>query len=172
MSQGERLRRFRIQRTPGGELDLRLAQHASETDEFLVARLLATVAYHGPGFEVSSGVCRGDEPALSRRELDGRLVLWIEIGLPKRDRLDRALRAAEQVVVVAHKRADVFLRELEDDPPRRKERLRVHVLDAATLTRLGKELDRDNRWSIDVEPALLRVRTPKTAHELAFTSAI
>ncbi len=172
MSQGERLRRFRIQRVPGGELDLRLAQHASETDEFLVARLLATVAYHGPGFESASGVCRGDEPALSRRELDGRLVLWIEIGLPKRERLERALRAAEKVVVVAHKRADVFLRDLEDDPPRRKERLTVHVLDATTLTRLGKELDRDNRWTVDVASDRLRVRTPKSEHELEFVSAL
>ncbi|MFO1010863.1 MAG: YaeQ family protein [Planctomycetota bacterium] len=171
MSQGERLRRFRLQRVPGGELDLRLAQHASETDEFLVARVLAAAVYHGPGFEVSSGVCRGDEPALARRELDGRLALWIEIGLPKRDRLDRALRAAEKVVVVAHKRAEVFLRELEDDPPRRKERLTVHVLDATALARLGKELDRDNRWTVTVDGTHVRVATPKSEHALDFTSA-
>lgn len=167
MSQGDRLRRFRIQRKPGGEIDLRIAQHASESDAFLVARVLAATAYHGPGLELSNGVCRGDEPALARRELDGRLVLWIEIGVPKRERLERALRTAERVVVVAHKRADVFLRELEDDPPRRVERLRVHELDTGVLDALAKTLDRDNKWTVDVLPDRLKVRTQRGEHELA-----
>lgn len=169
MSSGERLRRFRIQRVPGGEVDLRLAQHASETDAFLVARALAAAAYHGPGLELSNGVCRGDEPAIARRGYDGRLELWIEIGLPKRERLERALRSAEKVVVVAHRRAEVFLRELRDDPPRRLERLRVHELDPAVLDALGDTLERDNRWTVTVLADRVSVRTPRGEHELALS---
>lgn len=170
MSQGERLRRFRIQRAPGGEIDLRLAQHASETDEFLVARVLAAVAYHGPGLELSNGVCRGDEPAIARREYDGRLVLWVEVGLPKRDRLERALRNAERVAVVTHKRAEVFLRDLKEDPPRRVERLRVHELEPAALEALARTLDRDNRWSVDVAAASLTVRVRNGEHVFPFAT--
>jgi uncharacterized protein YaeQ len=55
-------------------LSLRLARHPSESDEFLVARLLAYCLEHTEGIEFSRGLCDADEPPVAVRDLTGRLT--------------------------------------------------------------------------------------------------
>ncbi|HEY5949867.1 MAG TPA: YaeQ family protein, partial [Kofleriaceae bacterium] len=60
------------------QLDLRVAQHPSESDRYLVARVLARALEHGEGLEFSKGGVSDDtEPALVQRDLRGDLVAWI-----------------------------------------------------------------------------------------------
>ena len=49
-------------------LALRLARHPSESDEFLVARLLAYCLEHTEGIEFSRGLSDADEPAIAVRD--------------------------------------------------------------------------------------------------------
>jgi uncharacterized protein YaeQ len=63
-------------------LALRVAQHPSESDEYLIARVLAYLLEYREGIEFSRGVSEPEEPAISIRDLTGRITTWIEIGTP------------------------------------------------------------------------------------------
>ena len=64
-------------------LELRVAQHPSESERYLIARVVARVLEHAEGLDFSkAGVGGDDEPALVQRDLRGDLVAWIEIGSP------------------------------------------------------------------------------------------
>src|SRR5512140_1214150 len=86
------------------QLDWRVAQHPSENERYLVARVLARALEHGDGLEFSKGgVSDDDEPALVQRDLRGDLVAWIEIGTPSADRLHKATKASPRVAVYTWK---------------------------------------------------------------------
>ena len=60
-------------------LALRVARHPSESEEYLVARVLAYCLEHAEGIAFSSGgLSDPDEPALAVRDLTGAIRSWIE----------------------------------------------------------------------------------------------
>src|SRR5712671_2178158 len=76
-------------------LALRVARHPSESEEYLLTRVLAYALEYRPGIEFSKGgLSDTDDPPLSVRDLTGRWVSWIEVGLPDAARLHRAAKAA------------------------------------------------------------------------------
>ncbi len=77
------------------------ARHPSETAERLVTRLLAYALFYEPELIFTKGVSAGDEPDLWVKGADGRVLLWVEVGLPESERLLKACRHAERVVLVA-----------------------------------------------------------------------
>src|SRR3954468_20360569 len=83
-------------------LDWRVAQHPSESERYLVARVLARALEHAEGLEFSKGGVSDDtEPALVQRDLRGDLRAWIEIGSPTPERLHKATKACARVAVYA-----------------------------------------------------------------------
>src|SRR4026207_304084 len=68
-------------------LALRLACHPSESDEHLIARLLAYLLEFASGIAFSRGVSEPDEPAISVRDPTGAITTWIDIGTPDARRL-------------------------------------------------------------------------------------
>src|SRR5213596_4278552 len=84
-------------------LALRVARHPSESEPYLVARLLAYLLEFAEGIEFSRGVSDPDEPAISVRDLTGAIKTWIDIGTPDAARLHRACKAALRVAVYTHK---------------------------------------------------------------------
>jgi uncharacterized protein YaeQ len=81
-------------------LALRLARHPSESDEYLVARLMAYLVEYAEGIEFSRGVSDPDVPAIVIRDLTGRIDTWIEVGTPDAERLHRASKAAPSGSIV------------------------------------------------------------------------
>ena len=68
-------------------LALRVAQHPSESDDYLMTRVIAYVMEYADGIEFSAGgLSNPDEPALTVRDLTGALRSWIEVGTPDADR--------------------------------------------------------------------------------------
>lgn len=82
-------------------LQVTAARHPSETEERLVARLLAFALFYEPELTFTRGVGAGDEPDLWRKGPDGRTLLWVEVGLPECERLVKASRHSEQVALLA-----------------------------------------------------------------------
>jgi uncharacterized protein YaeQ len=147
------LRRFRIDvvdRATGAEtrLDLRLAQHPSEDEAFLVARVLARALLDVPGIEFSAGVCVGDEPALSvpGEVGESRLAVWIEVGVPDAKRLRRACHRAEEVVVASYRPREA--QRLERPEGRLAGRVRHLALDPGLVAFLAERLERANAWRL------------------------
>lgn len=80
-------------------LDLRLAQHPSETMQRVVVRTLAYCLSYEEGIAFSKGgLSASDEPPLSVHDATGLLRTWIEVGTPSAERLHRASKAAKVVV--------------------------------------------------------------------------
>lgn len=77
-------------------------QHPSENTERLVLRLLAFALFHEPDLAFRDGVCSGDEPDLAVRNFDQRITLWLDVGTPAGERLQKAARHCERVVVLTH----------------------------------------------------------------------
>jgi uncharacterized protein YaeQ len=123
-------------------LALRLARHPSESDEYLVARLLAYLVEYAEGIEFSRGVSDPDVPAIVIRDLTGRIDTWIEVGTPDAERLHRASKAAPRVVVYTHKDPGQFLKQLAGERIHRAEELELYALDRTFVGSLAARLER------------------------------
>jgi len=84
-------------------LALRVARHPSESEEYLVTRLIAYLLEFSPGIEFSRGVSSPEEPAIAVRDLTGAIVAWIDIGTPDAERLHKASKLAARVAVYTHR---------------------------------------------------------------------
>jgi uncharacterized protein YaeQ len=130
-------------------LDLRVAQHPSESERYLVARVLARALEHAEGLEFSKGgVSDDDEPALVQRDLRGDLVAWIEIGAPSADRVHKASKAAPRVAIYAWKNPDQLAAAIRERKVHRDPEL--YALPAELLDAVAATLDRTNRWDLAV----------------------
>ena len=71
-------------------LALRVARHPSESEEYLLTRVLAYTMEYTGGIAFSSGLSEPDEPTISVRDLTGKIQAWIDIGTPDAARLHKA----------------------------------------------------------------------------------
>src|SRR4051812_25337736 len=133
------------------QLDWRVAQHPSESDRYLVARVVARVLEHAEGLEFSkAGVSDDEEPALVQRDLRGDLIAWIEIGSPTPDRLHKAAKACRRVVVYTWKSAAQLAEAIAERKVHRGDTIEIRELDPAWLDRVTGTLDRNNKWDLSV----------------------
>jgi uncharacterized protein YaeQ len=131
-------------------LALRLARHPSESEEYLIARLLAYLLEFAKGIEFSRGVSTPDEPTIAVRDLTGALKTWIEIGTPDADRLHKASKLAERVVVYTHKDPAQFLKQLSGRKIHNAEALELYALDRALVSELVARLERRVAFTVSV----------------------
>ena len=83
------------------QLQTTIAKHPSETEERLIARLLAYALCYEEELCFTKGVGSGDEPDLWSKGADGRVRLWIEVGLPDADKLAKSCRHVERAILFA-----------------------------------------------------------------------
>ena len=137
-------------------LELRVAQHPSESERYLIARIVARALEHAEGLEFSKGgVSDDEEPALVQRDLRGDLRAWIEIGSPTPDRLHKATKQAPRVVVYAWKSPDELAAAIVERAVHRADRIELFALDPAFLDAAAATLDRVNRWDLSVSGGAL-----------------
>jgi len=85
-----------------GDHALTIARHPSETDERMMARVLAYALYAQDGIAFTRGLFDVDEPDVWVKNLVGEITLWIDLGQPDEARIRRACSRAEQVVVLCY----------------------------------------------------------------------
>lgn len=129
---------------------LRVARHPSESEEYLVARLLAYLLEFADGIAFSRGVSDPDEPAIAIRDLTGGLRTWIDIGTPDAARLHKASKAAARVVVYTHKDPAQFLKQLAGERIHRAEELELYAIDRQLIAALVARLERRVAFSLSV----------------------
>lgn len=147
-------------------LSLKLAQHPSESEDYLVARVLAAALEHTDGLEFTAGLGRSEEPAVWVRDLTGRLQAWIEVGTPAAARLHKASKAADSVAVYCHKEPGPWLRTLAGRTVHRAEEIALYALDRATIAGIAATLDRRNRWQLTRSDGTVYLDTSGTTFEL------
>lgn len=127
-----------------------MAKHPSESEEFLVARLLAYCLEYSDGIMFSNGVSDPDEPAVSVRDLTGALRVWIDIGSPDASRLHRASKSADRVVVYTHKDPTQWLQQLSGERIHRASEIEIHSFDRAFIAALVARLARRVAMTVSV----------------------
>lgn len=129
-------------------LNLRVAQHSSETPEYLLTRVIAYCLEFTEGIGFSKGLSDPDEPAVFVRDLTGALQAWIEIGLPEPERLHRASKAAPRVAVYTHKDPAQWVEKLRAAKIHRADKLEVFAIDRTWLAPFVAKLERRMQLSL------------------------
>lgn len=129
-------------------LNLRVAQHPSETADYLVTRVIAYCLEYAEGIAFSKGLSDPSDPAIAVRDLTGALQAWIDIGLPEPERLHRASKAAPRVAVYTHRDPEQWATKLTAAKIYRAEKLEVFAFDRAWLAQLVARLERRMRFSL------------------------
>jgi uncharacterized protein YaeQ len=138
-------------------LELRVAQHPSESPEFLIARVLAYCLEYAEGIAFSKGLSDPDEPAILVRDLTGGLLTWIEVGMPEAARLHKAGKAARRVVVYTHRDVEPWLARLEGERIHRAEALEIYAVDRPLVAELVSRLERRMEFDLSVSERNLYV---------------
>jgi uncharacterized protein YaeQ len=131
-------------------LALRVAQHPSESNEYLIARVLAYMLEFAEGIDFSRGVSEPEEPTISIRDLTGAITTWIEIGTPDSTRLHKASKAAARVAVYCHKEGAQWLKGLAAAGIHRADALELYAIDRDLIGALVAKLDRRMAFSVSI----------------------
>jgi uncharacterized protein YaeQ len=132
-------------------LALRVARHPSESEEYLVARVLAYALEFTPGIAFSSGgISDPDEPPIAVRDLTGAIGAWIEIGSPDAARLHKASKLAPRVAVYTHKDPARLMENLAGERIHRVDQLEIYAFDRALIAALAARLDRRMAFALGV----------------------
>jgi uncharacterized protein YaeQ len=131
-------------------LSLRVARHPSESEEYLVARLLAYCLEYTEGIEFSRGLCDPDDPAIAVRDLTGRLQAWIDIGAPDAARLHKASKLAPRVAVYTHKDVVQLLRNLRGEKIHHAESVEIHAIDRGLIALVAARLERRMAFGLSI----------------------
>ncbi len=138
-------------------LALRVARHPSESEEYLVARVIAYLLEFTEGIEFSRGVSTPDEPTIAVRDLTGTLKAWIDVGTPDAGRLHKASKLAARVAVYTHKDAAQFLKQLAGKTIFNADTLELYAIDRALVSALVARLERRVAFSVSISDRELYV---------------
>jgi uncharacterized protein YaeQ len=131
-------------------LSIQAARHPSESEEFLVTRLLAYLLEYAPGIEFSRGLSTPDEPAISVRDLTGAISAWVEIGLPDAARLHKASKTSPRVAVYTHKDASQLVGRLRGERIHRAGEIEIYSLDRRFVDQMAARLERRMAFALSI----------------------
>lgn len=131
-------------------LAIRAARQPSETEEYLVARVLAYCLEYTERITFTKGLAEPDVPAIEVRDLTGALRSWIEIGTPDADRLHKASKASPRVSVYAFKDPSNLLRQFEGARIHRADSIELYAFDPAFVAAIVERLDRRTNFALAV----------------------
>ncbi len=133
------------------QISLRVARHPSETDPFMVTRVLAYCLEYEEGIAFGAGgVSSTEEPAVLVRDLTGRITAWIEVGAPDAQRLHFASKLADRTAVYTHRDAQKLLASWEGKPIHRAEEIVLRSFDPGFIDTAVGALERRNHMTVSV----------------------
>ncbi len=127
-----------------------VAQHPSETEERLVARLLALAIFFEPDLTFTRGLCATDEPDIWVKEPDDRVKLWVEVGLPDADRIIKASRHSGRVALLACGKSLTSWNQQHLPKLTMINNLTVASVEPSFINTLATHLERVINWSITI----------------------
>ena len=131
-------------------LALRVARHPSESEEYLVTRVLAYALEYAEGIEFSRGISDPDEPTISVRDLTGRLTVWVDIGNPDASRVHKASKASPRVAIYTHKDPKQLVDRLAGERIHRAADIELWAVDRALIAQVTARLDRRMSFSLSI----------------------
>jgi len=132
------------------ELALRVARHPSETEAFMMTRVLAYCLEYEEGIAFSEGISSTDEPAVLVRDLTGALTAWIEVGAPDADRLHYGSKLAERTVVYTHRDPAKVMAPWAGKRIHRSDAIVLHSFDPGFVDAAVAALERRNTMTVSI----------------------
>ncbi len=132
------------------ELTLRVARHPSETDAFMLTRVLAYCLEFEEGIAFSEGVSSTDEPAVLVRDMTGALVAWIEVGAPDAARLHTGSLAADRVAVYTHRDPNKVAAVWAGKKIHRADEISLYSFDPGFVDAAVRGLERRNTMTVSI----------------------
>ena len=133
------------------DITLRAARHPSETDAFMMTRVLAYCLEYVEGITFSEGISStATEPAVLVRDLTGRLTTWIEVGAPDAERLHFGSRLADRTTVYTHRDPEKVIAAWSGKRVHQLERITVQSFDQGFLDAAVAVLERRNTLTVSV----------------------
>jgi len=130
-------------------LDLRLAQHPSETMRYLLTRSLAYCLSYEDGIAFSKGgLSDAEEPPVSVVDPTGVRTAWIDVGVPSAERLHRASKATPRVSIFTHADLSQLHREASSRAIHRVGEIAVFLLEPALLDAMEARVDRNTKLEL------------------------
>ena len=149
-----------------------LAREPSETDERLMARILA-FALNVPanddqgGLLFARGIADADEPDLWQHDLSGVLMQWIEVGQPDERRLAKACGRARRVVIYVYSSAAAIWWAAIAGKAARLRNMQVWQIPAEQSQALAKMAARSMQLQVTVQDGQVWVGNGSSSVELA-----
>lgn len=129
-------------------LELRPAQHPSETLRYLLTRVLAYCLCYEEGITFTRGLSVVDEPAVWVKDLQGNTLAWIEVGTPSPERLHKASKAVKRVIVFTHHNVELLKKSLQGKHVHNLDTIETFEVDSAFLDALEAVTERSNSWTL------------------------
>ncbi|MEQ1827379.1 MAG: YaeQ family protein [Pirellula sp.] len=82
--------------------NLVIAQHPSEPNRRLMARLIVFAMFAHERLEFGRGISSDQDPDLWRRDLTGAIEQWLEMGQPEESDIRKACGLSKEVIVVTY----------------------------------------------------------------------
>lgn len=136
---------------------VRAARHPSETEAYLVTRLLAYCLEYVEGIAFGEGISATDEPAVLVRDLTGKLLAWVEIGAPDAARLHMGSKAAERTVVYTHRDPAKVAAPWAGAKTHRADEIMLHSFDPGFVDAAVDVIERRNSITLTVTERQLYV---------------
>ncbi len=133
------------------QLAIKAACHPSESEEYLLTRVLAYCLEYTDGIAFSKGgISDPDDPPLMVKDLTGAWRSWIEVGAPDAARLHKASKASPRVALYTHKEPRLLLLGYEGQRIHKADAIEVFAMDRTLLAELIDRLERRMAFSLTV----------------------
>jgi uncharacterized protein YaeQ len=128
------------------QLEFRVARHPSESNAYLLARVIAYLLNVQEGIAFTDGISSPDDPAVWVKDLTGALLTWIDVGNPSARRLHKASKAARNVRIYTYRDPQILLKEIASEKVHRSEAIEIFALPPAFISELEQTVAKDNDW--------------------------
>ncbi|MEV4777032.1 YaeQ family protein [Microbacterium sp. LWO13-1.2] len=132
------------------DFTLRVARHPSETDAYMLTRVLAYCLEYGEGITFGDGISSTEEPAVLVRDLTGRILTWIEVGAPDAERLHYGSKLAERTTVYTHRDPAKVMAPWVGKRIHQSDALTLHSFDPGFIDSAVGVLERRNTLTLSV----------------------
>ena len=130
-------------------LDLRVAQHPSESMRYLLTRMLAYCLSYEEGIAFSKGgLSATDEAPITIKDPTGVLLAWIDIGFPSVERLHKASKAARRVALFTSTDLNQLRKEATTKAIHKVEAIEVWRFDTKLLDALEAKMERNTKLDL------------------------
>lgn len=139
-------------------LNLTIAKHPSETDERMMARIVAYCFEAQDNLVLTKGLSDTDEPDMWVKSLDDQIQLWLDVGEPAPERIKKASRNASKVAIYSfNSKSNVWWSQSSDKL--KQYTASCYQFNHQEIEHLATLLERTMKWYVTISEDTAAIQT-------------